>query len=418
MKKVLIVAPILTRSGYGEHARFVVDALSKYPDKFDLYIHPLTWGNSSWEAGNNEKRKYYDELIRKTALFKGQFDLSVQVTIPPEWQKIAPINVGVTAGVETDRCPNSWMEKINLMDKVIVTSKHIKKIFEETEFEVQNQFSKEKVLFKGCNPPVEVVSYPIKDITPSDISSKLNLSTDFNFLTVAQVAPRKNLFATIEWFIEEFRNEDVGLVVKSHLVNNALSDRYRVAHILKNLLSQTGDRKCKVYHIHGNMTDEDLHGLYINDKIKCMVSTTHGEGFGLPLFESAYRGLPVICPSWSGQVDFLYAPKVKKTGKKEFRAHFEKVKYDIKPIAKDAVMENALEEGMSWCYPQKESFKKSLRGVYRDWESKKKTAENLQSYVLDKFSETNQHDHMVKAIVGSYEETANWNSHINEVNVF
>ena len=33
----------------------------------------------------------------------GQFDISVQVTIPNEWKNIAPLNIGYTAGIETTK---------------------------------------------------------------------------------------------------------------------------------------------------------------------------------------------------------------------------------------------------------------------------------------------------------------------------
>ena len=40
MKRVLIEAPILTQSGYGEHSRFVYRALRERQD-LDLYLVPL-----------------------------------------------------------------------------------------------------------------------------------------------------------------------------------------------------------------------------------------------------------------------------------------------------------------------------------------------------------------------------------------
>ena len=48
--------------------------------------------------------------------------------------------------------------------------------------------------------------------------------------------------------------------------------------------------------------------LYAHPKIKAYVSLTHGEGYGLPLFEAAYHGIPIIAPDWSGHLDFLYMP--------------------------------------------------------------------------------------------------------------
>ena len=42
MKKVLVRGPILSRSGYGEHARFVYRILKSREDLFDIYIQPLS----------------------------------------------------------------------------------------------------------------------------------------------------------------------------------------------------------------------------------------------------------------------------------------------------------------------------------------------------------------------------------------
>ena len=54
------------------------------------------------------------------------------------------------------------------------------------------------------------------------------------------------------------------------------------------------------------MSDEEMNSLYKHPNIHAYTTITHGEGFGLPIFEAACSGLPVIAPAWSGQVDFLY----------------------------------------------------------------------------------------------------------------
>ena len=49
MKKVLIHGPLLTRTGYGEMARFALFSLLNFPDRFDVYINNITWGqHPSW----------------------------------------------------------------------------------------------------------------------------------------------------------------------------------------------------------------------------------------------------------------------------------------------------------------------------------------------------------------------------------
>jgi len=51
-----------------------------------------------------------------------------------------------------------------------------------------------------------------------------------------------------------------------------------------------------------------MQSLYNNPRIKALVNLSHGEGFGLPMFDAACHGLPVIAPSWSGHCDFLHMP--------------------------------------------------------------------------------------------------------------
>ena len=43
MIKVLLKGPILSRSGYGEHTRYMFRALASRPDVFDVYVHPTGW---------------------------------------------------------------------------------------------------------------------------------------------------------------------------------------------------------------------------------------------------------------------------------------------------------------------------------------------------------------------------------------
>ena len=94
------------------------------------------------------------------------------------------------------------------------------------------------------------------------------------------------------------------------------------------------EAKCKLYLLHGDMTDEEMSGLYKHPKVKAVLSTTHGEGYGLPLFEAAYSGIPVVTHGWSGQADFLYVDK---------KPMFAECDYNLGPIGKDAVWQGVLE---------------------------------------------------------------------------
>ena len=65
-KKVLIKSPILTRSGYGEHSRFIMQALRSREDLFEIFVIPLNWGQTSWIIENDKDREWIDERILAT----------------------------------------------------------------------------------------------------------------------------------------------------------------------------------------------------------------------------------------------------------------------------------------------------------------------------------------------------------------
>ena len=85
-------------------------------------------------------------------------------------------------------------------------------------------------------------------------------------------------------------------------------DRFLIQNKMEQVLSKydNSKRKCKIHLLHGIMTDEDIASLYVHPKIKAYYTMTHGEGFGLPIFEAVHSGLPVVAPDWSGQVYFLH----------------------------------------------------------------------------------------------------------------
>ena len=385
-KKILLKGPLLTRSGYGEQARFALRSLRSREDLFDIFIQPLQWGKTSWTTEVNEERLWIDQTIEKTIGFiqqGGQFDMSLQVTIPNEFERLAPINVGYTAGIETTKIAHQWIQKANEMTKVIVVSNHSKQVFENTEYQAQNTQTGEQVTLRTTTP-VESVSYPVKAFEELP-QIELDVSTPINFLTVAQFGPRKNLQNTIKWFIEEFRNDDIGLVLKSNIAKNCLMDRKQLFNDLTNFLRQMGERQCKVYLLHGDMTDAEMHSLYNNEKIDALVSLPHGEGFGLPLFEAAYSGLPVVTVGWSGQLDFLVDD--------ESQEQFYNVAFDLQPVQKEVHWEGVIVPDSMWAYARESSAKNQMRACYED------TVAGITKYNNSEITERFAPDKMYKKFV-------------------
>jgi glycosyltransferase involved in cell wall biosynthesis len=351
----------------------------------------------------DKERAWIDQTIEKTIAYiqqGGQFDLSLQVTIPNEFQRIAPVNVGYTAGIETTKIAHQWIQKIDEMDKIITVSSHSKNVIENTEYGAQNSQTGEQFILKA-QTPVEFVNYPVKtyDSLPE---LELNLTTSFNFLSVAQFGPRKNLLNTIKWFIEEFRNEDVGLVIKSNLSKNCLIDRNRLRDELANFLRQQGERQCKVYLLHGDLTDAEMHSLYRNPQINAFVSLPHGEGFGLPIFEAAYSGLPVVATGWSGQLDFLIDA--------EGREQFYNVSFDLQAVQPEVVWDGVLVKDSMWAFPREGSAKEQMRKCYENMTDSDLSGveminlERITKNLHERFSEQTIYEQFVKTVNFVWEE--------------
>ena len=402
-KKIVVRGPALSRSGYGEQCRFALRSLRSQEELFDIYLLNTDWGKTSWIFEDDEERQWIDELIVKTSVYIQQtedpdMDMSLQVTIPNEWERMAPVNIGYTAGIETNMVAPVWVEKSKIMDHIITISEHSKQVYEKTSYSVkdENTGAITDEDFK-CTTPISVVHYPVRKLEEESVD--LNLDYDFNFLTIAQWSVRKNLENTIRWFVEEFIDQEVGLVVKVSSMNDSCPDRFMTRERLEGLLAPYENRKCKVYMLHGMMTDVELNALYKHPKIKSCVTITHGEGFGLPTFEAACNGLPVVAPAWSGHVDYLYMPvKDKKTKKERLRPKFAKVDFDIGPIPPEAVWDGVLQGDSQWCYAQQGSYKMRLREVYKDHGRFKKQAGELQKWINKNFTEEKQYKKFVDCL--------------------
>ena len=368
-------------------------------DLFDIYLEPLNWGQTAWVSKSSEENEWFNKMIQKTGLYirnNPVFDMSVQVTIPNEWERIAPINIGVTAGIESTRVSPDWIEKSNMMDKVIVVSEHAKYGFDNTSYiKTHKQTGQQHEM--SNKTPIEVVGYPVRDYKPATIN--IDFKHDFNYLLMAQWGPRKNLENTIRWFIEENYDEEVGLVVKTSIRNGSIGDRSATYERLKKLIDEYDDRTCAVYLVHGTMEPEEVTALYKHPKIKAFIGLSHGEGFGLPLFEAAYNSMPVITTGWGGQCDFLYMDE---KGKR--KPMFADVNFDIGPIQEEAIWKGVLEKDSMWCYPHQGHYKMRLRQVRKNHDKWKKKANKLSKYLHKTFDSETQYKKFVDCV---HQETEN-----------
>jgi len=318
----------------------------------------------------------------------------LQVTIPNEWERIAPVNIGFTAGMETTKVAHQWLQKGNEMDKILVVSDHSRDTYRDTTYIATHNETGEQMELK-LQTPIVTTNYPVKDFGEA-VELGLELDYDFNFLVMAQAGPRKNLPNTLRWFVEEFHDEEVGLVVKANIAKNCLMDREKLHNDLKGLLGAYPERKCKVYLLHGDMADREIHCLFEHPQIQAFVTLTHGEGFGLPIFEAAYSGTPLVATGWSGQLDFLVN---KSTNTEEYY----QVDFDLQPIPDEVAWEGVIIKDSMWAYPREQSAKKQMRECYIDLTgpdaaTRFESAKAHARYLAETFSEESQNGLMVAEI--------------------
>jgi len=147
------------------------------------------------------------------------------------------------------------------------------------------------------------------------------------------------------------------------------------------------------------MTEGELHSLYTHPKIDALISFPHGEGFGLPLFEAAYSGMPVVATGWSGQLDFLVN---KKTGKNRFY----NVEYDLQPVQQEVVWEGVIIKDSMWAYTREQSAKQKMRECYYDLtsESGDETRAKFKQYaaeINEEFAAEKMYKQFVDAVLGT-----------------
>ena len=323
MKKLmLIVAPVSSRSGYGDHARDLVRSFIKH-DKFDIKIHDVPWGSTPRNALDDKLDENIISRILSEPKVDRQPDVYVDIRIPNEFQAHGNFNIGITAGIETTAISNAWVDGCNKMDIVIVPSEHSKTGFVSALYEKmqtlpngENQKIGElkiqkpiEVLFEGTNDnvykPIDNVSLDLVD----------DIKEDFAFLHVGLWGQggygedRKDISKLIKIFYESFANkkEQPALILKSAGATFSILDKEECLKKINEVKSKFPKdwNLPNVYLLHGSLSDEEMNKLYNHPKVKTMVSLTHGEGYGRPLQEATMVGLPVIASGWSGQLDFL-----------------------------------------------------------------------------------------------------------------
>jgi len=371
-KKVVLRAPLLSISGYGEHSRQIFKWLVKRDD-VDLSVHTLNWGNTTWYIDAKREGGLIGEIMRRSTDKGNSFDFSFQVQLPDEWDtNLAGTNVGVTAGVETTTCYSQWTDKIKTMHSVIVPSLFTKKTFVDTDAATEsNLFVVPEALSIDPAGQFEDVLKEVK--TPNNILLVSQLTA------VDRSQDRKCIIDTIESLLRCIKDRpDWGIVIKTNMGRGTEKDFLETRAIL----SQIKGLKGRVTLIHGILSTEEMLGVYRSPKVKLFASLTRGEGFGLPMLEAAACDIPIIATGWSAHDEFLSLGR------------YGKVAHTLIPIPESKVDNRIFKLASMWAQPDRADFEKRVNKFISSQEVPKQWARELGEKIRTQYPQSEIERHL------------------------
>ena len=387
MSKPILVfqAPISTRSGYGDHSRYILKSLFEL-DKFDVKVVPTRWGSTPQDQIDPQTEFGQRILQNIVTNLPSPPDVFIQVSVANEFKKVGKYNIGITAGVETTIAPQEFIQASNQMDLIITPSEFTKEVLVKTSYTQVDKQTNQEVGKIQLNKPVEVLFEGV-DLnvynSKSEFSILEKVDTDFNFLFVGHWLggelghDRKDVGMMIKTFCTVFKSlpkdKQPGLILKTSHAGFSVGEREDLATRILELTKEFGDKCPSVHLVWGDLSESELNSLYNDDKVKAMLMFTKGEGYGRPLAEFATTGKPIVVSNWSGYKDFL---------PEENTVYLDG---EIKEVHTSAQNKFLLKEA-KWFYVDYSKAAAKIYDVYNNYTTYLKKSEGLKTNIQNNFS--------------------------------
>jgi glycosyltransferase involved in cell wall biosynthesis len=264
---------------------------------------------------------------------------------------------------ETDRLPEHWLPLMEIPDLLVVPCR----------------WNAETIQASGISTPVEVVPH-VATVPRRRTSPTWDWITGdvFVFYTIANWTTRKTVWNTIRAYLEAFRSgEPVLLLVKTSQLDFTYSGNppteliqpgttpWAVAQALKDYRDPA-----PVQLVTRELSEEELQALHTRGD--CFVSLCRSEGWGVPSFDAAAYGNPVVITGFGGQLDYLDADTA-------FLVDYELVSVD------DPLGAPSFTPDQNWAEPSVTHGAELLRRAYEDPEGARERARELSRRILTSY---------------------------------
>lgn len=185
--------------------------------------------------------------------------------------------------LEVTGIPDDWVRQANMMDEVWVPSHFNLQTFRDS----------------GVTRPIHVIPLGVDpDYLHPQIAAK-RFSERYTFLSVFEWGERKAPEVLLRAYAAAFTaKDDVVLVLKTDNRDGDVNVAQQIADLG---LPADGPKIVVLYN--REVPAYQLGRLY--KAADCFVTSTRGEGWGMPILEAMACGLPAIATSWSAQTEFL-----------------------------------------------------------------------------------------------------------------
>lgn len=287
MPGVKYIGPFFDGSGYSEAARNY--ALAIHKKGYPIQLAPITFEKTRPDLGKD------GEILRGLVNTKVDYDNVIVHSTPDLWQHWTRSEqnkyiIGYTVW-ETSRIHPIWTEACNKVREVWVPCDWNMKVFKES----------------GVRSPLYKVPHAL-DVPDLNTLPDFNLegisTNDYVFYSIFQWQERKNPYGLLSAYTAAFTGvDDVVLVLKTYRHDHG-GDRDQIIKLIKDFRQFMNlEHYPKMFLVVENMSKNNIMGLH--KRGDCFVLLQRSEGWGLPHFEAAACGNPVITPAYGGQTDFL-----------------------------------------------------------------------------------------------------------------
>lgn len=411
--KVAVPFPYKTVSGYGKRSYDLLRALIELKwDDWEFHIASLKFGRSPFielDATDPINQKILSREVSQQELFSKQYDIALFCTVPSEMinMRIAKYQILFTASIESDIAPPEFLQGGNCMDLIITSSKQGAEVLKLASYEQKDQYGNSQGILKLNTPVLTLIEGVDTEVFNPKNNKTFDLSQvkeDFCFLSNGMLLPgaftnpyghdRKHLLTLIKTFQTTFKDSKTkpALILKTNSGEYSHSDHELTLKRISEVVESTGDKNLPpIYILHGNITTDELIGLYQHPKVKAYVCIGN-EGWGRGAVEaSAASSKPLILSYYGGHLEY---------GNFDYSVP---VGGSMQPTH-PSVQDKFLVTGSNLFYPDIRDLSKALKEVYTNYKKYEEQGKRQGHYIRTKFDIETMKEELSKILTDNIPE--------------